>query len=123
MLCLCLVVLVCMLLLVLLVIWLMLVFIDMVVCGSGCIVVFEYNQVIQYLEGGIVLVILVCEGVVVRKGQILILIVDVCVNVDFGEGCVKIFGLCVKIVCFLVEVVGVVSLQMLVDFDYDDFVV
>lgn len=77
--------------------WAKLAILDEVTVGHGKVIPSSQVQIIQNLEGGIVREILVKEGEVVQKGQILIRMDDVRFSSSYQEAQMKILALQVKI--------------------------
>lgn len=71
--------------------------IDEITRGEGKVIPSSEIQVIQNLEGGIVKEILVSEGDIVEKGQVLMVIDDTLFSANLRESQIKILALQVKI--------------------------
>lgn len=80
--------------------------IDEVTTGTGKVIPSSKIQVIQHLEGGIVEKILVREGQIVKKGQILMEIDDITYGSLYREGLLKAAALKAKITRLSAEAKG-----------------
>ena len=80
--------------------------VDEITHGNGKVIPSSEVQVIQNLEGGIVGEILVSEGDVVEKGQILMVIDDTQFSSNLRESQVKILSLQAKIERLQAEISG-----------------
>ncbi|WP_447892938.1 HlyD family type I secretion periplasmic adaptor subunit [Pseudomonas marginalis] len=91
---------------VVLVVWAALAPIRMVVRAEGRVIPSTRNQVVQHLEGGVVLSIDVAEGDIVQQGDLLARISDVQANSQMGERRVREQALIAKVARLEAEATG-----------------
>ncbi len=85
------------------VLWAYLANIDEVTRADGKVIPSQHVQIVQNLEGGIVKKILVREGEIVDKGQILMTISDVRFSSDYRESLLEKYSLSAKIQRLIAE--------------------
>ena len=95
----------------LLLLWAATAHVNMIVQVEGRIVAAEKNQIIQHLEGGVVLELPVAEGALVKRGDVLARVSDVTASSELAERLVKIQGLSAKIARLTAEANGLGSPQ------------
>ncbi|SEH29918.1 membrane fusion protein, adhesin transport system [Magnetospirillum fulvum] len=93
------------------ILWAALASVDRVVRVEGRIIPAGRGQSIQHLEGGIVAAILVQEGAVVRKGEVLIAIDDTTAQTSLAETRGKLDGLRIRAVRLEAEAQGLPTMK------------
>lgn len=88
------------------VVWMALAPVDRVVHAEGRVVPAGKAQIVQHLEGGIVSLLPVHEGSLVRKGDLLVVIGDTRADSQLGESRVKIAGLQARVARLKAEAEG-----------------
>ena len=92
--------------------WAFLTSVNKVVRVEGHIIPAGHSQSIQHLEGGIVSAIMIQEGAVVRKGDILLTIDDTSAQANLAESTGKLQGLRVKAIRLDAEARGLPTMEI-----------